>query len=144
MKKIVNYFFSLYSKYNEIIKYLIAGILTTIVSLFSYYITVLTVLNPNNAIELQIANIFSWICSRTFAYFINRSYVFKSKNKNKTKEAFSFYTSRITTLFIDMFIMFLFVTIFHINDKISKLIVQVVITILNYILSKIFVFKKKN
>ena len=79
MEKILN----LYKKYKEIINYLIVGVLTTVVSLAVYYISVFTFLNPDNSIQLQIANILSWIAGVAFAYFTNRKYVFESKNKNK-------------------------------------------------------------
>ncbi len=134
---------ALYKKYEEIINYLIVGVLTTVVSLVTYYLAVSTVLNPNNAIELQIANIFSWVCAVTFAYITNRLFVFKSKEKNKLKEITSFVGSRVITLLMDMGIMFLMVTLAGINDKIAKLVVQVVVTIANYVFSKLFVFKKK-
>ncbi len=139
MKKIVD----LYEKYQEIINYVIVGGFTTVVSLVSYYICVIFILDPNDAIELQIANIISWIFSVTFAYFTNRRFVFKSKNKNKLKEAFKFYLSRISTLLIDMLTMFILVTALNINDKISKIIVQFIVLILNYVLSKFLVFQKK-
>lgn len=133
----------LYSKYKEIINYLVFGVLTTIVSLAVYYISVLTFLNPENAIQLQIANILSWIAGVTFAYVTNRKYVFESKQQNKLKEASKFVLSRVVTLLMDMLIMWLGVTILHGNDKIIKLISQVVVVILNYVFSKIFVFKKE-
>ena len=133
----------LYKKYEEIIKYIIVGICTTIVSLLTYYVCVLTFLNPDKAIELQIANIISWIFAVTFAYVTNRVFVFKSNDKNKLKEATKFYLSRISTLLIDMGLMFLFVTLLSINDKISKIIVQFIVLILNYVFSKLFVFKSK-
>ncbi len=132
----------LYLKYKEIINYLIVGILTTIVALAVYYISVFTFLNPENSVQLQIANILSWIAGVTFAYFTNRKFVFESKEKNKIKEASKFVLARVITLFIDMIIMWLGVTILHGNDKIMKLVSQVVITISNYIFSKIFVFTK--
>ena len=134
---------NIYSKYKEVINYLIFGVLTTVVSLLTYYLLVLTILNPNNPIELQIANIISWITRVTFAYITNRKYVFNSKDKNITKEIIKFYSSRLTTLFIDMIIMFIFVTNLNFNDKLIKIIVQIIIIILNYILSKLLVFKKK-
>ncbi len=133
----------LYKKYKEIINYLIFGVLTTLVSLVVYYASVLTFLNPENSIQLQIANILSWIAGVTFAYFTNRKYVFESKEKNKLKEASKFFLSRVTTLLMDMLIMWLGVTILHGNDKIIKLISQVVVIVGNYIFSKLFVFKKK-
>ena len=138
MKKII----SLYKKYEEIINYLIVGGLTTVVSLVTYYACVLTILNPKDALELQIANIISWIVSVSFAYITNRIFVFKSKSKNILKEIGSFVSARVITLILDMFIMFLLVTLMGINDKVSKIIVQVVVIILNYVFSKLFVFKK--
>ena len=138
MKKII----SLYKKYEEIVNYLVVGVLTTVVSLVSYYICVLTILDPNKALELQIANIISWICAVLFAFVTNKIFVFKSKSKNLLKEFTSFVGARVLTLIIDMLIMFVMVTTMGINDKISKIVVQVVVTILNYIFSKLFVFKK--
>lgn len=133
----------LYIKYKEVINYLIFGVLTTVISLIVYYITVFTFLNPDNAVQLQIANILSWIAGVTFAYVTNRKYVFESKEKNKVKEASKFVLARVTTLIMDMLIMWLGVTILHLNDKIIKLISQVVIIVSNYIFSKLFVFKNK-
>lgn len=133
----------LYHKYEEIINYIIIGGLTTVVSLLVYYGLTYTIFNPNVSIELQITNIISWIASVTFAYFTNRKYVFKQKNKMNLKEAFDFYLSRVSTLVLDMLLMYILVTKLSFNDKIIKLIVQIVVIILNYVLSKIFVFKEK-
>lgn len=140
MKKIKD----LFIKYQEIISYLIFGVLTTIISLATYYLLVYTILDPNKGFELQIANIISWIAAVTFAYFTNRKYVFKSNKEKRLKEAFNFYLSRLSTLLIDMFLMWLLVTKLSFNDKIIKMIVQVVVIILNYVLSKFLVFRKKN
>ena len=130
-------------KIGEIIRYLIVGVLTTVVSLGIYYGLVYTILDPNNATELQIANITSWIGAVIFAYITNRSFVFKSKNQNRLKEATSFVSSRVLTLLMDMAIMFVGVTVLKQNDKIIKLISQVVITVANYVFSKLFVFNSK-
>ncbi len=138
MRKII----SLYKKYEELINYLIVGFLTTVISLISYYICVFTFLNPNNAIELQVANVISWIIGVSFAYITNRIFVFKSKDKNILKEIISFVSARVVTLLTDMFIMYLMVTIIGLNDKISKLVAQLVVIILNYLISKLLVFKK--
>lgn len=132
----------LYFKYKEIINYLIAGFLTTLVSLAIYYICTFTFLNAESSVELQIANILSWIAGVAFAYFTNRKYVFESKSQNKLQEAAKFVSSRLITLILDMFVMWLGVTILHFNDKIVKIISQILIILGNYILSKLFVFKK--
>lgn len=130
-------------KINEIIRYLIVGVLTTIVSLGIYYGLVFTILNPENPAELQIANILSWVGAVIFAYITNRIFVFKSHNQNHLKEITNFVGSRLLTLFLDMAIMFLGVTILKQNDKLIKIVSQVAITVSNYFLSKWFVFNKK-
>lgn len=125
----------------EIILYLTFGVLTTVVSLLTYYLCTITFLNPYNPIEIQIANIVSWITCVTFAFFTNRKYVFNSK-ENIKKEAVKFYMSRLSALLIDVIMIFVFVSVLKINDKIIKLVNQVIIIIFNYIASKLFVFKK--
>lgn len=126
----------------EVIMYLIFGVLTTVVSLAVYYICINTFLNPENGVQLQVANIISWIAGVLFAYFTNRKYVFESNESNKIREFCKFTGSRIITLLLDMVTMFVGVTCLHGNDKIMKLISQVLVTVGNYIFSKIFVFKK--
>lgn len=91
--------------YGEIIRYLIVGVLTTVVSLGVYYVCVLTFLNPQSALQLQAANVLSWIAAVTFAYITSRIYVFQSKCKDWLQEAAAFYSSRLLTLFMDMAIM---------------------------------------
>ena len=81
--------------YREIMRYLIVGVLTTLVSLGVYYGLTLTVLDPNNGVQLQIANVISWIAAVTFAYFANRSYVFRSENQHILQEAAAFFAARI-------------------------------------------------
>ena len=142
IKNFWNWGWSIYHKNEELWNYLIVGGLTTVVSLATYYLCVLTFLNPNNAFELQIANIISWIIAVAFAYVTNRVFVFKSKEKNIKKEATSFVASRITTLLLEMLTMFILVTLLTFNDKISKIIAQIIVIIGNYIISKLFVFKK--
>ena len=127
--------------YREIIRYLIVGVLTAVVSLAVYYVCVLTFLNPQSALQLQAANVLSWIAAVTFAYITSRIYVFQSKRKDWLQEAAAFYSSRLLTLFMDMAIMFVVVTLCGMNDKLGKLVVQVVVTIANYIFSKLFVFR---
>lgn len=131
----------LYNKHKEIIWYLVFGILTTIVSLITYFLLTYTVIDVNNPFMLQIANIISWVTSVTFAYFTNKKYVFMQKEKS-IRETLTFYLSRLSTLLLDMLLMFILVTKLNMNDKICKLIIQIIIIILNYILSKLLVFKK--
>lgn len=139
----IRHIVGIYKRYEEIINYLIVGGMTTVVSLGVYYGLVSTVLNPENGFFLQAANIASWIAAVSFAYVTNRKYVFKSADRHILREVSAFFSSRIGTLVIDMGIMFVGVTILNCNDKIMKLIVQIAVTILNYLFSKLFVFKKK-
>lgn len=138
----------LYSKYHEIILYLIFGVLTTVVSLVVKYALLFTILNASNAFELQIAVVVSWIAAVLFAYFTNRKFVFESTTNNKIKEFINFVVARIATLLLDMFIMWFFVTLLGLNSNlyvvIFTLISQALVIVGNYILSKLFVFKKTN
>ena len=128
----------------EIVNYLIVGILTTVVSLGVYFGCKFVFCDSQNAVQLQVSNIVSWIAAVTFAYYANRKYVFKSKDKNVLKEMIIFYESRLVTLFADMVCMFVMVTIIGINDIIAKAVVQVIVTVGNYVSSKILVFKEKS
>ena len=131
-------------KNDEVIRYLIIGFLTTVINIVVYYLVTKFFLNPGDKIELQIAQVISWIMAVLFAYFTNKIYVFKKNNKFSFKEILSFFSSRITTLLIEMLIMYIFVSKLNFNDKILKIIAQIVVIILNYIFSKFFVFKKES
>ena len=134
----------LYIKYKKVFNYLIFGGLSTVVSLCVYYVITYAIFNPNNAIELQLANIISWVCAVIFAYITNRKYVFESENNDIIKECSSFFGTRIITLIIDMILMFVGVTLLKGNDKAFKIISQIVVIVCNYLFSKIYVFKKRS
>ncbi len=131
------------NKYREIIMYLIFGVLTTLVSVVTRIVLFHTILSASSALEVQIATIISNIVGITFAYFTNRKYVFESTNKNKLKEAISFVGGRMSTLLMDMLIMFIGVTLLKGNETIVTLISQVLVIVANYLISKLFVFKKR-
>ncbi len=141
-----NRLLALYTAHREIANYLIVGGLTTVVSLVIKYILLFTILNAENAVQLQIAVIASWIGAVIFAYWANRKYVFESKETNKVREFSKFVTSRVATLLIDMFIMWFFVTALELNSDtwvvVWTLVSQVIVIIANYIFSKLFVFRK--
>ena len=143
MKKIVD----LYKKYEEIINYLIVGVLTTIVSLVVKWGLLFTVLDPKNSVQLQVAVVLSWIAAVVFAYITNRIFVFKSKSKKILKEIMSFFGARLLTLGLEMIIMWFFVTFLKLNSDLWVLmwtmVAQILVIIFNYIFSKLFVFKKK-
>ncbi|MDU3520839.1 MAG: GtrA family protein [Clostridium saudiense] len=126
----------------ETISYVIFGILTTIVNLISYYFF-------SNIININylISNTISWIISVVFAYITNKFYVFNSKDKRKdvmVKEFIKFVNCRLTSGVIEILLLFLLVDMMKVNDIISKLAIGVIVVVLNFIFSKIFVFQKVN
>ena len=137
----------LYLKYKEVIHYLVFGVLTTVVSLVVKYLLLFTIFSADNALQLQITVVISWIAACTFAYITNRIWVFESKSKEILKEMIKFYVARLATLGLEMFIMFVFVTLLKLNTPIWvivwTLVAQAAVIIANYILSKLIVFKNK-
>lgn len=145
--KFWNWGWNIYYKNPEIWNYLIVGVLTTVVSLAIKWGLLFTILDAKNGFQVQVAVITSWIGAVIFAYITNRIFVFKSKSKNYLKEISSFVLGRVATLLMEMFIMWFFVTLLKLNSDtwvlIFTLVCQVLVTIFNYILSKLFVFKKE-
>lgn len=145
--KLFKFIMGIYRRYKELFNYLIVGVLTTVVSLGSKWALLFTVLDAEDAFQLQVSIIISWICAVLFAYFANRIFVFNSKNTNILKEMTSFFGARVLTLVMEMVIMWFFITLLGFNSDgwvlIWTLITQVLIMVLNYVFSKLFVFKKK-
>ena len=156
----------LLKKNRELIMYLLFGVLTTLVSLASYavfravfpdassvpaWLTWLFMLTSPFGIESStvLPNVLSWILASTFAFITNKILVFRSESRTFGKvmtEALKFYAARISTLLVDILIMFLLVdlTNFHAAwyELLAKIFSNVVVIVLNYIFSKIFVFRK--
>lgn len=141
MQKIIE----LYKKYEEIVNYLIMGVLATAVNLGVKYALLFTVLEASNPTQLQIAIVISWIVACLFAYVTNKIIVFKSKDTKIFKEFLSFVSARLLTLGMEMLIMFVFVTALGLNSDlwviIWSLVAQVVVIVANYVFSKLFIFK---
>ncbi len=135
----------LYKKYKEIINYLVVGGMTTLVTIVSYFV-ISKLVDIDNNWWFMFANVLSWVIAVAFAYVTNKLFVFESKTKGKVemgKEMVKFFGSRVTTLVIELILMYVLVKVILIGNDIAKVIAQVVVIILNYVLSKIFVFKKK-
>lgn len=140
IKNIWNWGWKIYRKYEEIWNYLITGALGVLVNIISYSLCRLV------GIDIYISNVISWIISVLFMYLTNKLFVFKSKTNNKIellKEFVSFVFARVFTLVVETGILYLGSKILHINDIIVKVIAQIVIIILNYLLSKLWIFKVK-
>lgn len=130
----------LYRKYREMILYLIFGGLTTLVNIFSYF-----VLTDVGKIQYLVSTAIAWVLSVLFAYFTNRVWVFRSTAsgaKAIAREMGSFFGCRLLSGVIDMGIMFVCVSVLGLPDKVIKILANVVVIILNYLFSKLFIFKK--
>ena len=128
-------------KYSEVITYLFFGAMTTLINLVSFW-TLSTVFH----LETITATVIAWVIAVIFAFVTNKIWVFKSKSKNTqetTKEAVTFMIVRLVTLGVEVFLMWLMVDNFKQNKLIWKLLCSVVTTVLNYIFSKLIVFKEK-
>lgn len=139
IKKTWEYGWKIYHKYEEIWNYLITGALGVLVNIIAYSLCRLINLN------IVASNVISWIISVLFMYLTNKIFVFKSKKNNLfelIKEFISFVLARVFTLVVETGILFFGSNILKINDIIVKIIAQIIIIILNYILSKMLVFKK--
>lgn len=130
---------SIIEKFREISSYLIFGVFTTLINIFVFFIF-------NNLLSLNylIANVFAWFLSVLFAYITNRRYVFKGHKMNTIKTMFTFFLSRLTTLVLDMFLMFIMIDTLSLKEMYAKITIQVVVVILNYVFSKMFVFNSRD
>lgn len=127
-------------KYESVILYLIFGVLTTLVNFVAYHICYTKLQFPN-----LLSNTIAWILSVLFAFITNKIWVFKSKSFGLSKlaqELFAFVTARLFTGFLDTAIMFVGVDVLKQNWIIAKIVSSVVVVILNYIFSKLFIFRK--
>ncbi len=133
VKKMWNFFF-----HTEMGLYLVFGVLTTVVSLLVGL--PLLWLGVNDAI----ANLLKNVAGIIFAYVTNRLYVFRSETKGakQKEEMVSFFISRIATLVLDMGMMFLLADVLKVNETLSMILSTFIVIVLNYVLSKLFVFKK--
>lgn len=125
----------------EIIKYVIFGGLTTVVNFLAYFACI-DLLDFN----YLVANIISWFLSVIFAYITNRAFVFEKVNftfRSILKEVSLFFGSRFLSGAIETASLFLLVELMHLDDHISKIAVAVIVVILNYVFSKLIVFRRK-
>lgn len=130
-------------KYREIIVYLIVGVMTTIVSWAAAYVGKL-VLDTDISWQNLVTNTFSSAVGVLFSYPLNRKWVFKSTNPKIMREFLEFASSSVSTLLLDIVVMWVTVNIISMNYWIAKIFISsVLVTISNYILRKIFIFNKK-
>ena len=120
----------------ELFLYMFFGVLTTLVNI-AVYLFFTRLLGVN----YLISNILAWTLSVLFAYVTNRIWVFESRNNDILKEMALFFAGRIFSGVVDTGLMWLLIDVLFVGDAISKIIVQVIVVVLNYVLSKAVVFK---
>lgn len=127
-------------KYREIIMYILIGICTTLVNLVTY-----TVMYKLLSFSINISNVTSIVVAIIFAYFTNKIFVFDSKDntlKTLFLEGMKFISARLFTMLIEVYGVYLLVVINGEDEFLGKIKVQVIILVLNYVMSKFIVFKK--
>lgn len=124
---------------NSIIRYLFFGGCTTLVNMASFYGL------RKMQVGLNLANFSSIVLAILFAYVVNAKFVFKSTYHN-TKEIvqsfLKFVSARAVTMILEIGGLWFLVDVIKLQEMIGKFIIQILIVILNYVFSKIFVFAK--
>lgn len=133
-------------KYREFIVYFIVGCLTTLVAALARFgfnfLFFGGTAHPSFA-QNTVLSIVDWVVGVAFAYPTNRRFVFQSKNPNILAEAGGFVASRLATLGMDWAVTQLLGTVLGVNVYVTWFIKSVLVFVGNYVLSKLFVFKKK-
>ena len=129
-----------YRKHKAVLLYLFFGGLTTVISIAVFWLF----RRPFGLNEL-IANVISWVIAVLFAFFTNRVWVFRSPTKTAGeffRQMGSFFGGRVVTLLIEEALLAVFITWLGFPDMPVKIAAQVIVIVLNYVISKLFVFKK--
>jgi putative flippase GtrA len=131
---------SQWNKYREVLLYLIFGVLTTAVNYAAYIL-----FTRAAALPLVAANLLAWVLAVAFAYATNRRWVFASKTTGAAAlvEAGAFVAARIFSGVVDTVCMVLLVEWLHVHDMLAKILVNVLVIAINYVLSKLVIFRKK-
>ena len=131
----------LYREHREGMRYLVFGALSTVINIVVFAICAKLV-----NLSTAISNTIAWIVAVLFAYVTNKIYVFNSKTselRNLAREIISFFSARIVTLVIETVFLWIVIDKLGFNDILMKIISNIIVIILNYVFSKIFIFKKE-
>ena len=130
----------LYRKHIEGMRYLVFGALSTVINIFVFAICA-----KGLNFSTTLSNVIAWIVAVLFAYITNKLYVFDSKTsrlKELGKEIISFFSARIATLVIETVFLWIVIDKLGFNEILMKIVSNIIVIILNYIFSKVFIFKK--
>ena len=134
-------------KHREILVYLIVGVMTTVFARavrFLWNIVFYAGTAHPLPVQTTILTIVEFIAGVSFAYPTNRKWVFRSTNPNILKEAAGFVSARLTTLVIQMLLNLVIINMLHVNFYVATVVIGIIVVILNYVFSKLLVFRKKN
>ena len=137
---------ALFTKYREIIVYLIVGGMTTVVAwaaMFLWNWLFYGMPAHPTAAQNLVLSIVNWVAGVAFAYPTNRKWVFQSRNPKILKEAAGFVASRLATLGLDVAVRQLLGTVLGIDVYVTTLVSAVLVIVGNYVFSKLLVFRKK-
>lgn len=139
--KFWNWGWNIYYDDVEFWTYVIVGAFTTMIFLSIKLALSFTILKTNQ----KLASLIAWILAVIFAFVTNKLIVFKSKNKKILKELLYFFSARAITELIDIIITFIYSDVIHIKNKVIIFLInigtQIIILLLNYIFSKLYIFK---
>lgn len=123
----------------EAMRYLFWGVITVLVNYLSYLLLKVVFV-------YQIANLFSIIITKVFAYCTNKKFVFQTKTnmKEQVTEIIRYLLGRGTTGIVDFVGLIVLTEVLLIDDRVGKIIMIIIVTALNYFLGKLFVFRKKD
>ena len=133
---------NLYLKYKEAVLYLVFGGFTTLINIVAY-----AVCSHVIGIDMLLSNAIAWILGVAFAYITNKIFVFESQTSGigaLIKECLSFVWCRLATGLMDMAIMYVTVDVLHWSDMIMKILSNILVIVLNFVFSKLFIFAKKD
>ena len=127
-------------KYRELIMYIIFGGLTTVVSFVSYYAALYL------GMHYIAAQVVSWLLAVAFAFIVNKIFVFEDRDNSPSalfRQIWQFVSVRIASGVVETALLWLLVDILCIGETIAKIPVAILTVIINYIASKLIIFKKK-
>ena len=133
---------NLWLRYKELFLYAVFGVGATVINIVSYRVLA----NTFGKKYFLIANIIAWILAFIFAFITNKLFVFESKSweaQIAMKEFVGFLSARLATGILDTVLMWFFVSVISLDDTLSKIIINILVIIINYVASKFFIFKKE-
>ncbi len=129
----------------EMVLYIVFGVLTTAVNVITYGL-LRPVMPWDEHSNVLVANAIAWVVSVAFAFITNKLFVFQSKSfaaRVFWRELTTFVGARLLSFGVDELGMLLLVNVLTWNDWVAKIIMNVIVVIINYVLSKLIIFKKQ-